>query len=406
MKLIVALFASVLLVLNAHAAEFAFPRLCGVNNGSKEYGNIEYLNRLAKLDVVILGFYPGWRRGDWTMSKVTNYLRKQNPNILIGQYTILNEAYDYDEKFKANWDKTDAIYKNNWWLLDGGRKVQWTDEFSAYDINITSFAQKSESGLTYPQWVANRDYELYFENDDFDVWYLDNVFLNSRVDGDWDLDGSTDSSTDPRFVKAFRKAYLLEWETIRTLRPDIFLLGNTCKVDFSTTEFAGKLNGVLLEAHMGKPWSIYERSGWDAMMDIYHKAMDHTLDPKLVVFNVWDNPGNDKFFRFAFASCLLDDGFFSYTNKSKGYSSVELFPEYDIDFGNPIDTPRKEAWDSGVYRREFQNAIVYVNPTPLPFMLKVDSGFSVFAQGKYMQVGNDIILLPSNDAAFLVKKVM
>ena len=36
-------------------------RLLGMNIGAKNYDDTAYQTQLARLDVVILGFYPGWR---------------------------------------------------------------------------------------------------------------------------------------------------------------------------------------------------------------------------------------------------------------------------------------------------------------------------------------------------------
>jgi hypothetical protein len=38
-----------------------FPRLMGMNIGAKNYDDASYQKELSRLDVVILGFYKGWR---------------------------------------------------------------------------------------------------------------------------------------------------------------------------------------------------------------------------------------------------------------------------------------------------------------------------------------------------------
>jgi hypothetical protein len=70
----------------------SFPRLMGMNIGAKNYDDPAYQSQLARLDVVILGFYKGWKPG-YGMAKVVRNLKElSGGKILVGQYTILNEC--------------------------------------------------------------------------------------------------------------------------------------------------------------------------------------------------------------------------------------------------------------------------------------------------------------------------
>ena len=74
--------------------EPSFPRLMGMNIGAKNYDDPAYQSQLARLDVVILGFYKGWKPG-YGMAKVVRNLKElSGGKILVGQYTILNECGD------------------------------------------------------------------------------------------------------------------------------------------------------------------------------------------------------------------------------------------------------------------------------------------------------------------------
>ena len=73
-------------------ANLPFPRLMGMNIGAKNYDDPAYQSQLARLDVVILGFYKGWKPG-YGMAKVVRNLKElSGGKILVGQYTILNEC--------------------------------------------------------------------------------------------------------------------------------------------------------------------------------------------------------------------------------------------------------------------------------------------------------------------------
>jgi len=98
----------------------------------------------------------------------------------------------------------------------------------------------------------------------------------------------------------------------------------------------------------------------------YRDAMMNTRAPHFVGFNVHGASADFRFFRYAFTSCLLDDGYFCFTASDHGYSSVAWFDEFNFKLGAAISKPPTADWKSGVWRRDFENGIVLVNPTPDP----------------------------------------
>jgi hypothetical protein len=125
MKKPLALLVSLLLSTSLFAAKQAgdFPRLLGMNIGKKHYDDPAYQAQLAKLDIVILGFFPGWnpRNESDPIGSVLRNLKRLNPAIKIGQYTILNEAYD-DPTFVTNQDIRDVLNAHHWCLLNAAGK--------------------------------------------------------------------------------------------------------------------------------------------------------------------------------------------------------------------------------------------------------------------------------------------
>jgi hypothetical protein len=177
------------------ATTTALPRLMGINIGAKNYQDTDYQRELARMDVVILGFHRGWQPNGYApsatlaMRKVVKALKARNPGILVGQYTMLSEAQD-DPDNAADNDKRDKLYASKWWLLNaGGRKVQWTSQYRAWEVNITTWSQGDADGRRWPQWLAEREYAVFFR----DIPELDIVFLDGvgapRVTADWNLDG-------------------------------------------------------------------------------------------------------------------------------------------------------------------------------------------------------------------------
>ena len=151
-------------------------------------------------------------------------------------------------------------------------------------------------------------------------------------------------------------------------------MGNT-DGDLAEPEFATQLEGAFLEGLMGKKWSLETWAGWPKMMQRYHGTMAHTRVPHLIGFNVHGKTNDYRFFRYAFASCLLDDGYFCFTDVGKEYSSVPWFDEFDFKLGAAISKPPTADWRNGVWRRDFERGIALVNPTQQAVTVTLEAGF-------------------------------
>jgi hypothetical protein len=358
-----------------------FPRLMGMNIGAKNYDNPAYQRDLARLDVVILGFHKGWgpsadpQKSVQAMRQAVQAIKGLNPRVLVGQYTVLNEAFDNPEDL-ATRDLRDKLSASRWWLTDAaGKKVQWTAQHGAWDINYTMWAAPDAGGRRWPQWLAERNYGVYFRDiPEFDIVYLDNVMVRPRVKADWDRDGRDDDADDPRILAAHYAGHAAFWDEIRKLQPRAMLVGNTADADLSNAEWRNRLEGGFLEGLMGESWSIEKRAGWPAMMAFYRTVKGNLKAPQIVGFNVQGNRTDYRFFRYAYASCLLDDGYFSFTESAKGYSSVPWFDEYDFKLGRAVSPPPPAPWMKGVWRRDFERGVVLVNPTGEARSVTVERG--------------------------------
>ncbi|MFC3109202.1 putative glycoside hydrolase [Undibacterium arcticum] len=391
-------------------ADHGFPRLMGSNIGEKHYDDPIYQMQLARMDIVILGFYRGWghSQSQQPIRDVVRTLKRVNPNLLVAQYTILNEAND-DSQNSAENDKQSKLRNEGWWLRRGdGRRVQWTNQYQAWDINITEWTKPDSSGQRYPEWLAQRDYHVFFEPvPEFDIWYFDNVMAHQRIAlADWRRDGKDEAGDSPEIQKAFRRGQAAHWKKAHELAPKALLMGNADN-DLSLPEYKGKLQAVFLEGLMGKSWSLYANGGWGRMMDLYHKVFDNLLSPRIVGFNVAGRPSDYRFLRFALASCLMNNGYFSYTDETRGYSTVPWFDEYEVKLGKPLDPPQTKPWRDGIYRRRFENGLVLVNLGFQPGSIDVEPGYTHFRGKQAPQVNNGLpaksILLGPGDGVLLVK---
>jgi len=109
-------------------------------------------------------------------------------------------------------------------------------------------------------------------------------------------------------------------------------------------------------------------------MQRYRAVLANTRGPRLVGFNVHGDPKDARFFRYAYASCLLADGYFTFTDRSKGYGSVPWFKEYDIELGKATSPPPAAPWREGVWRRDFERGVALVNPTGSAKTVELEPG--------------------------------
>jgi hypothetical protein len=110
-------------------------------------------------------------------------------------------------------------------------------------------------------------------------------------------------------------------------------------------------------------------------MERYRAVMTNTCAPHWVCFNAQGKPTDYQFFRYAYASCLLEDGYFCYTDRANEYSSVAWFDEFDFKLGPATTKPPLAAWNKNVWRRDFANGIALVNPTKEPITISLEPGF-------------------------------
>jgi hypothetical protein len=136
-------------------------------------------------------------------------------------------------------------------------------------------------------------------------------------------------------------------------------------------EYDKQVDGGLLEKIMGWDKSPFEAKGWDRLYEAYIWSMSYFRGPPILFFNVVGAPDDYQFFRYAFSTCLLGDAFFDYSPEKYFFGTVEWFDEFDRAgkdstrwMGRPMPDSAfpREAWRKGIYRRDFEHAVVLVNP--------------------------------------------
>jgi len=335
----------------------AFPRLASHDIGDKNYDHADYQAILARYDYVLLGIYNGWHGGSAAARAAVQAIKRRNPAILVGNYTILESTYWDPEKpgnksvgepLRKLYDSTGPTSRggtwtpNDWWARGPDGKLVISPGYpSAATVNVTDFVTPDANGDRYPQWMAKWcNTQLFAPVPEYDIWYSDNAFYRPRVNADWDRDGKLDLKTDPVIAANLRKGIAAYWAEINRLRPGMPVMGNVDgrydlngKIDgfLTEAEYDHKLGGALLESALGRSFSHERQWGWDHLMDCYRSLMDHTADPHLVVVDtkmtseglLFEPVGERANYgggapyaalRYALTSTLMDDGYFAVKN--------------------------------------------------------------------------------------------
>ena len=365
--------AALLLSLCASAADKPpFPRLAGVNNGSPHnYDEPAYQKQLARLNFSVIAVWVGWDKTyGMSVEQVVRNIKAINPDSKVFLYENSMEVADDNAAAATVFQKYDQM---KWWAYPrGGDGETMLSPFGQrtgkqnYQVNNTLFTPKDSSGYQQWEWHARWVVQQYYKPaPSIDGFFEDNVFWRPRVDADWNRDGVTDSKTSPQSGQWLRQAYNKRFALLHQLMPGKLMIGNLADWGLNNavlTELDQTLNGGVIETILGASSSPETWASWAEMMRWYRKTMNAIAEPKLVAFHQIGSPTDYKSLRYGLASCLLDNGYFAFTDKAKGYTGVVWFDEFDADLGQAVSAPATTPWQKGVYRRDFENGIALVNP--------------------------------------------
>jgi hypothetical protein len=153
------------------------------------------------------------------------------------------------------------------------------------------------------------------------------------------------------------------------------------------------------------PWGQGHDGSWTKMMNRYNTQF-YNVNTELVVFQAQGLSTDYQLFRYALCSCLLNNGYFNYSDKSVGYLVPPWFDEYDHKLGMPISDPRTVAWSNGVWRRDFEYGISLVNPTTSAQTVTIEAGFRRISGSQDVATNSGVsatgpLTIPSRDGVIL-----
>jgi hypothetical protein len=352
----------------------SFPHLGAVLVG----GNIDFVNvpHIGDVDVALFTNYPGYSAGGKTFAQQVTAVKALNPNIKILPQGNIMEVPSYQESSSdPHYPRYLAINNNNWWLRSaypGGSIVTDTASASAVNVMTTTL---SSAGQTYLQWMAAWTVSFSIAiAPNVDGIHTDNWFYQPRNGGDYLQNGTSQSAS--AVAQGWRNAYV-EWaaQLRKAMGPNYMVTGNVA--DWRAGNFQGYnqvLNGGVIEGAIGQSWSP-ESSSWSNLMTTYASDMK-AMAPfngggPYLIFNQDGSLTDYQGMRYGLGSCLLDNGYFYYTTGP--YNTIAWFDELGVKLGAPTAGPNNPTngtyssggltvWQNGVWRRDFANGIVLVNP--------------------------------------------
>jgi Hypothetical glycosyl hydrolase family 15 len=361
-----------------------FPRVAGVQIGAPfNYNDTSYQAAMARQDLTIIEDWPNFAPGGESIQSVVQAIKAINPKTLVFCYVEDN----FVDSARASWPNFQSeIDARKWWLYPSGTTGSPVQSL----INNTQYtAPDPATGYNSVQWAAHYFIDnLYTPAPAFDGFYMDNMFANAKADGDYNVDGTIDSHLSTTTSAYLQTGAIQYVNTVRPLMPGKYQIGNIGDWTLTPNNGAGAqvpfgyqqlLDGGAMEGFIGESYSIETWGGWPAMLDAYHRTMAVMNEPKLGIFNQHGSQTDYQGMRYGLASSLLDDGYFSYTDPSVGYTGVLWFDEFNVNLGAPLTPPVTTAWQSGVYRRDFENGIALVNP-------KGNSAATVTLETSYVKI--------------------
>ena len=353
----------------AHAQNSdTFPRLAGIFIGDpRNYEDANYQRDIAKLDYAILSVYPGWEQSHGiAFEEVARRIKAINPNIKLFLY-FCPESREYPNNA---WSSVNTkLDSARWWgYLAGGSGTKVLSDFgdNTFIVNLTNFTPADSSGRRGNQWLAAHAVEqVATSRPSIDGIFTDNVFWKPRKDVDWNRDGSIDSQDNAAVQKYYREGTRTYINALKALMPGKTQIGNIAdwgKPASVVTEYNQLLEGGVIENVVGKSYSVETYAGWAATLAHYRKSMAALAGRKLGMFSQSGAPSDYQSLRYGLATALLDNGYYAFHDDSRGFSGVTWFDEFDVNLGRATGSPPDQAWQSGVWRRDFEGGIALVNP--------------------------------------------
>ena len=347
---------------------------------------------LSRFRYLIIGMWRDWSANDtvsglpMTLADVVNDVRvraavNDNGNIQIYKYTNHMEADDNVSNVSKNdlQDKLDAETitgsgsrtPNDWWARDAsGTKTSFFGG-TIMMTNITRYVDRdSANNETYAEWVARRNYNEFFSGANDGVWdgaFIDNFFFQPHTGdvigpsaADWDRDDSNESNS---VIAADARL-----GNVDNVNAYTSLLGSSFKI-MGNVDGNNTGDGYLREAEHQNALPqalsefitrLYPSGGWTRVWEAYKTTIENTIDG-MCIFHA-RNVASYTYQEMRATTCAawLHNGVVAMHEQNP--ATTLWYDEWNIDLGAAVDSVPTAAWSNGVWKREYANALVLMNP--------------------------------------------
>ncbi len=292
-----------------------------------------------------------------TVAAAVAALKNKNAGLQVAQMTSTHQVSD------SLLPLATPTTASNWWLKTAaGARVSWQGTAGLFDTNITTFTAPDASGKRFPQFKASFDSTTFFKAAPAIDYVFSNPVSPQGLDADWKRIGANQAWTDASVQTAQLVGHVAYWDALRVLHPNLKVIANVSTQWQARPEMAGKTHGSYLNSLIGRSWSTETWGGWPAMMAQYRAALANTVAPKAVIFNAAVASADYRTMRFALATSMLEDGYFSLT-ATDGPQPAPWMDEFSVPIGTAAALPPTTATPSGIWSRAYSNGLVLVNPS-------------------------------------------
>jgi len=328
--------------------EAGYPKLANYFLSSNQ--NFDY-QKLASYDLLILPIDTQIYNPEFFV-----YAREYNPDIIILAYTPAQSVNtnSLGDRNSFNY-QLNAQIKDNWLLKDsrGNSISSWP---GLKNINVNS-----EWNNWFPEFVKNKVLDTGFWDGIF--YDMTDKTINWSNNGDIDVDnnGVKDEVTHANELWTVGFSKLLQNSRNIFESEKIIVLNGA--IDELWLPF---VNGVMFE-NFPTPWL---GGSWKNVMNNLQKYEPMVSSPKKIfIINNLGADGDLKKIRFDLISSLFENVYFSSDQSVERHEDLRWYDEYNIYLGAPLNRAynilnnKIVQYGSGVWRRDFSNAIVLLNVT-------------------------------------------
>ncbi len=377
-----------------------YPRIVAHKMGGWSTVDDAQMRIIARHHVADLGTWRKWSASGYNSATLSTYLKSLNPSIkLLHSSSIVQNgnstdpnASDYPIKMKTESQKG-KNGNGDWWLRTANGANITGFNSNLWRANFTETVTPDANGRRLPEWYF---LFLYSRNSDgidyvsqgtglregsWDGLYEDDQYISYGPMGisnaDYDEDGAADNAWDSDVRTWVMRGHIAFRDAMKAKEPKWLFVANMAgrlnPSETVPTSFQKINDGGFFERHS----RIEYTQGWQEMMNRYRLGLSWLTGPKIGMLHNDLNtlrtnyPASGftdfRWNRYMLCSTLLDNGYYVVSDTT--YQKVLWFDEHwggslqKVGYlGYPIDPPQTSAWSQGVYRREFDNGLVLVNP--------------------------------------------